>query len=710
MLRRSASVVALRSVSFLANVGSSSLFPSISSFDENGRSTAFKASPFVSRGRLCTAVHSTECHFGEAEYSHSGAVGGAGLQAGIDQPDIYGRGNSDQQNFYLNRSETQGKLLGESYQRDAAHHRGGVGEASMQNTNAFSSSDSGQFLPNFTFHRENRAGNSHKENVLLPQLKVNIPGVDGKSHGEFYDAAGFRHQSNYVHENLTRNNFGYHGQFSKKSYTGLEGSTGQFHQSSHQNHTETYPGQIRHDMNMQNFNGRTDVHNGQYMGDAKIFQQNQFEYQHAPISFSEGCNSPLKILEQNSGVNRAHDNGESQTYKGTIEELCEFCNEGKVDDAVEVFSLMVKNGIVVDTPKCLQLLQLFEDTKYLEAVRSVHDHIIQNLKNVSVGVHNKIMDTYLKCGSVADAFKLFEKMPQRNLTSWDTMIMGLALAGFGEEAIDLFTQFKQLGMKPDAGIFDSVFNACTVVGAFDEGMQHYKSMIVDFDLSPTMENYSNVVHMLGSCGCLNEAFEFVETMPVEPTVDVWETLMNLCRVNGDKALGDRCADIIESLDSTKMTKQAKEGLLPVKDSDLKKNARKKSDSFELSNRFLHREYRAGERSHPDDDLVYEQIAGLLRQIKDAGYVPELKCVLHDIDQESKEEALLYHSERLALAFALMTTPARQTVRIMKNLRVCVDCHNVLKIISKLVGRLIIARDAKRFHHFQDGSCSCHDFW
>ncbi|KAF2304790.1 hypothetical protein GH714_037986 [Hevea brasiliensis] len=96
-------------------------------------------------------------------------------------------------------------------------------------------------------------------------------------------------------------------------------------------------------------------------------------------------------------------------------------------------------------------------------------------------------------------------------------------------------------------------------------------------------------------------------------------------------------------------------------------------------------------------------------MKEAGYIPETRFVLHDIDQEGKEEALLAHSERLATAYGLLTSPARSPIRIIKNLRVCGDCHNAVKIISKIVGRELIMRDAKRFHHFKDGACSCRDY-
>ncbi|KAK8958805.1 Pentatricopeptide repeat-containing protein [Platanthera guangdongensis] len=492
---------------------------------------------------------------------------------------------------------------------------------------------------------------------------MNLARGERKLSGDFSPAAANVHLTGNVGQGMNANNLAGREQFSWKPYVDVGVNGGQVLRSE-----ESRPRKF--DVNMQFQNGGGDVPRAQnaYYASAPSFQPITNEYQHASIPLFNGRSiSPSELPNQVvSGANSA-DNGERNGHIGTLEEFDQFVGEERVKDAME----------------------------YLESARSVHDHISMILgTNVGIMVYNKLLDAYIRCGSIADAYKLFEKMPQRNLTSWDTMIRGLAHDGLGEEAIDLFTRFKQLGLKPDGGMFNSVVSACRVIGAVDEGMLHFKSMVVDFGITPSMENYSSVVDMLGSCGYLNEAFEFIEKMPAEPTIDIWEILMNLCRANGDAKLGDRCADIIEHFDPTRLTEESKKGLLPVKVSDIKKKA-KNSDTTELANRFCkQREYRAGERSHPEDDLVYDQIRGLLPQLKDAGYVPEIKCVLHDIDKESREEALLYHSERLALAYALMTTPARQTVRIMKNLRVCVDCHNALKIISKIVGRLVIARDAK----------------
>ncbi|KAK4368675.1 hypothetical protein RND71_012467 [Anisodus tanguticus] len=108
--------------------------------------------------------------------------------------------------------------------------------------------------------------------------------------------------------------------------------------------------------------------------------------------------------------------------------------------------------------------------------------------------------------------------------------------------------------------------------------------------------------------------------------------------------------------------------------------------------------------------AYEKLKGLSGQMRDAGYVPDTRYVLHDIDEAAKEQALMYHSERLVIAYGLICTPARTTLRIIKNLRICDDCHNAIKIMSKIVGRELIVRDNKRFHHFRDGKCSCNDYW
>ncbi|KAM0972415.1 hypothetical protein ACFX1X_020450 [Malus domestica] len=403
---------------------------------------------------------------------------------------------------------------------------------------------------------------------------------------------------------------------------------------------------------------------------------------------------------------------EDSPSSSSLEELDRFCKEGKVKEAVEILGLLEKQHVHVDLHHFLQLMQACGEAKALEEAKVVHDNITRLLPPLNVSTYNKILEMYSKCGSMDNAFLVFNKMPNRNLTSWDIMITWFAKNGLGEDAIDLFTQFKKAGLKPDGQLFIGVLYACSVVGDINEGLLHFESMSKDYGIAPTMDHYVSVVDMLGSTGYLDEALEFIEKMPLKPNVDVWKTLMNYCRVHGQLELGDRCAELIEQLDPSCLDEQSKAGLIPVKEFDLVKEKEKKKVAAQnlLEVRSRVHEYRAGDKSHPENDEIYAQLRGLRELMKEAGYIPETRFVLHDIDQEGKEDALLAHSERLALAHGLISSSARSTIRVIKNLRVCGDCHNALKIISKIVGRELIMRDAKRFHHFKDGLCSCRDYW
>lgn len=123
------------------------------------------------------------------------------------------------------------------------------------------------------------------------------------------------------------------------------------------------------------------------------------------------------------------------------------------------------------------------------------------------------------------------------------------------------------------------------------------------------------------------------------------------------------------------------------------------------------QFMAGDRLHPESDDIYQKLSEISKQLKiSVGYLPDTKQVLFDIEEEEKEDALSVHSEKLAIAFGLIHTDPNSTIRIVKNLRVCRDCHNLSKLISKVYRREIIVRDRNRFHHFANGRCSCKDYW
>ncbi|KZV27551.1 pentatricopeptide repeat-containing protein-like [Dorcoceras hygrometricum] len=464
-----------------------------------------------------------------------------------------------------------------------------------------------------------------------------------------------------------------------------------------------YQTSIQQNYNGNHFGNFQQTASADYYSNTGNYQQNWRESQVCGIADSGVASNPnegsVGIVEGSLPVSRTED-------------LDELCKEGKLKEAVELLGQLEQQGITVDLPRYLALMQVCGENKALEEAKSVHEHLLKSMPHPEVRIYNKILEMYSKCGSMVDAFEVFDKMPRRNLTSWDILIYWLAKNDHGEDSIYLFEQFKKSGLKPDGQMFLGVFCACGAVGDFVEGMLHFESMSKDYGIVPSIEHYVGMVDMLGSAGFLDEALEFIEKMPVEPTVEVWETLMKYCRMHGNMELGDRCTDIVQLLDPSHLNEQSREGLIPINAADLAKEKERKKLSGQnlLEVRSRVHEYRAGDRSHPDHERTYALLRGLRQQMKEVGYVPETKFVLHDVDIEAKEEALMAHSERLAAAQGFLSTPARSPLRIIKNLRVCGDCHNAFKIISSIVGREIIARDSKRFHHFKDGSCSCNDYW
>jgi hypothetical protein len=123
------------------------------------------------------------------------------------------------------------------------------------------------------------------------------------------------------------------------------------------------------------------------------------------------------------------------------------------------------------------------------------------------------------------------------------------------------------------------------------------------------------------------------------------------------------------------------------------------------------EFFSGDGVHYVSTALHRALDELVKELKSVGYVPDTSLVVHpDMEDEEKEITLRYHSEKLAISFGLLNTPPGTTIRVVKNLRVCGDCHSAAKLISSLIDREIILRDVQRFHHFKDGKCSCGDYW
>ncbi|KAL6206622.1 hypothetical protein ACLB2K_023870 [Fragaria x ananassa] len=241
-----------------------------------------------------------------------------------------------------------------------------------------------------------------------------------------------------------------------------------------------------------------------------------------------------------------------------------------------------------------------------------------------------------------------------------------------------------------------------------------------FGVVPREEHYACMIDLLGRAGKIKEAMELVNTMPFQANASVWGSLLGAARIHKNVELGERAADMLFVLEPEKSgthvllaniyaavgmwDKVAKMRRL------MKHNQVKKEPGMswiEVQDK-VHT-FIVGDRNHWRSKEIYAKLDELHDSMHKAGYVPMVEIDLHDVEQSEKEQLLQCHSEKLAVAFALIATPPGALIRVKKNLRVCIDCHTAFKFICKIVSREIIVRDVNRFHHFKDGSCSCGDY-
>eukprot|EP01018_Ginkgo_biloba_P012920 Gb_21941 [translate_table: standard] len=398
-----------------------------------------------------------------------------------------------------------------------------------------------------------------------------------------------------------------------------------------------------------------------------------------------------------------------------------FVQNGQGVEALKLFRQMQLAGVKPNPNTFASVLPACAYLAALEQGMEIHEEIRKNGFLSEVFVANALIDMYAKCGSIEKARDVFDKMCQRDVVSWNAMIAGYAMHGCGKDALKLFEQMQNSGVKPDQITLGCVLSACCHSGLVDEGRHYFQSMSQYYQITPSMKHYISMVDLLGRSGHLDEAQDVINEMPMVPDASVWNCLLGACRIHNNIELGQRVAERLFEL-------EPKNGTPYVLLSNIYAAAGRWDDSEDVRRMMkdrrvkkrpggswieVHKQVHAfltGDRSHPQTQKIYAMLDRLSRQMKVAGYVPDTRFVSHDVEEEQKEQIVCHHSEKLAIAFGLINTSHGTIIRIIKNLRVCSDCHSATKFISKIVAREIVVRDANRFHHFKNGQCSCRDYW
>ncbi|KAL2926322.1 hypothetical protein RDABS01_019686 [Bienertia sinuspersici] len=396
-----------------------------------------------------------------------------------------------------------------------------------------------------------------------------------------------------------------------------------------------------------------------------------------------------------------------------------FAQNSDSDEALNLFKRMKRAGFSAEQATLTSTLRAVTGLSLLELGRQVHVHVLKY--NQDLILNNALLDMYCKCGGLDDARLVFNQMKERDVISWSTMIMGLAQNGFSREALNLFEEMKLSRIKPNYITIVGVLFACSHAGLLEEGWHYFRSMKKLFGVDPGREHYGCMIDLLGRADKLDDAVSLLHEMNCEPDVVTWRTLLGACKIHKNADVAIYAAKQILKLEPDDVgtyillsniyeNSQRWEDATVLRKTMKERGLKKEPGCswIEVDKRihaFIFRDM-----SHPQIDGVIRELNQLVLKLRGVGYVADTNFILQDLEGEQKEDSLQYHSEKLAIVFGLMRLPKGSVIRIRKNLRICGDCHLFAKLVAKTEKRKIVIRDQVRYHHFQDGTCSCADYW
>ncbi|THU57070.1 hypothetical protein C4D60_Mb11t23900 [Musa balbisiana] len=402
--------------------------------------------------------------------------------------------------------------------------------------------------------------------------------------------------------------------------------------------------------------------------------------------------------------------------------LVALARQGSHDVALQLYSDMRAHGVDPDEFATAGVLSSCAGSTALELGRQVHAASARCGIDTFLSVSNSLITMYARSGSINDACAMFDASPRRDAVTWTALIVGCAQNGRGRDSLRLYDEMVEAGVRPDYVTFIGLLFSCSHAGLVEHGRAHFESMEKVYGIAPGPEHYACMIDLLGRSGRVEEAVDLLEGMSCKPDATVWKALLAACRVHRNAGLAERAAERLFELapaDAVPYVMLSNVYSAAGRWGDVarvRSLMRARGVSKEPGRSWMEQDgavhvFRAGEREHERAAEIFAKVGEMMQRIEEEeGHTADTGFALHDEGEEGKAAELAHHSERLAVAWALISVPRGKPIRVYKNLRVCGDCHTTLKLVAKVYERTIVLRDANCFHHMREGFCSCGDYW
>ncbi|OMO88786.1 hypothetical protein CCACVL1_08201 [Corchorus capsularis] len=396
------------------------------------------------------------------------------------------------------------------------------------------------------------------------------------------------------------------------------------------------------------------------------------------------------------------------------------CQAGQFEKSLELFKSLRMKDAVLNSFVYTSIFQACSALADFNVGAQVHaDAIKRGLVSYLYG-ESAMITMYSKCGRLDYAKRAFESIDEPDTVAWTAIVCGHAYHGNASEALKLFRRMKDCVVRPNEVTFVGVLTACSHAGLVTEAKLYLESMSPEYGVEPTIDHYNCMIDIYSRAGLLQEAYKLIKGMAFEPDLMSWKCLLGGCWIHRNLELGKIAAENVLQLDPTDTSGYVlmfnlyalfgkwEEAAHVRSMMGARKLKKELSCSWITVKGKVHR-FVVADKYHPQTEEIYEKLKEFNHSImKDESELLTEEDVSFDLPE--RKQQLMDHSERLAIAFGLISLPANAPIIVFKNLRACKDCHDFAKHVSMVTGRKITIRDSCRFHHFHSGQCSCNDYW
>ncbi|KAJ4953992.1 hypothetical protein NE237_030824 [Protea cynaroides] len=388
-----------------------------------------------------------------------------------------------------------------------------------------------------------------------------------------------------------------------------------------------------------------------------------------------------------------------------------YAQNGLATHVLDLYQKMELSGVDPDAVTFVGVLSTCAHLGAHSVGRDIEQQITRKGFGFNLFLTNALINMYARCGNLTRARRIFDEMQEKSIMSWTALVVGYGMHGQGQTAVQLFDKMLSTGILPDGAAFVSVLSACSHAGLTEKGLEYFSQMDRYYGIKAGPEHYACIVDLLGRAGRLQEARELIASMPVEPDGAVWGALLSSCKIHGNVELAELAFEHVIELEPTNVgyyvllsniysEVEDLDGVARVRVMMRERKLRKEPGCSYVEHKGKVHLFLADEKRHPQTKEIHRMLDGLQDLVNET-----------DVwKQNPKKKSEGIHSEKLAIVFGLLNSQSGAEIVVMKNLRVCGDCHLFIKVVSKIVDRKIVVRDASRFHHFRDGLCSCNDYW